>query len=108
MAGCTPAAPLPLMRWEMWASGEERRRTSRARTLGTQSEGPQALLQSSLVTIAHIDTKPESTDGGGVMSYAPSAPQATYARHVTRAVEALRHELTDISLDIHAHPELNY
>jgi amidohydrolase len=42
------------------------------------------------------------------MSYAPSAPQATYARHVTRAVEALRHELTDISLDIHAHPELNY
>jgi len=31
-----------------------------------------------------------------------------YAQQVTRTVEALRQELVDISLDIHAHPELNY
>jgi amidohydrolase len=42
------------------------------------------------------------------MSHAPSEPRTAYARHVTQAVEALRRELTDISLDIHAHPELNY
>jgi amidohydrolase len=42
------------------------------------------------------------------MSHAPSEPRTAYAQHVTQAVEALRRELTDISLDIHAHPELNY
>jgi amidohydrolase len=42
------------------------------------------------------------------MSHAPSGPQPPYQRHVTQAIEALRQELVDISLDIHAHPELNY
>ena len=42
------------------------------------------------------------------MSHAPSSPQVPYQSHVTQAVEALRQELVDISLDIHAHPELNY
>lgn len=42
------------------------------------------------------------------MGNAPRGPQAPYLAHVTRAIEALRQELVDISLDIHAHPELNY
>jgi amidohydrolase len=42
------------------------------------------------------------------MSHTPNAPQEAYFQHVTQAVEALRQELVDISLDIHAHPELNY
>jgi len=42
------------------------------------------------------------------MSHAPGGPQAAYLSHVTQAVDALRQELVDISLDIHAHPELNY
>jgi amidohydrolase len=42
------------------------------------------------------------------MSHHPSGRRESYASHVTQAVEALRQELVDISLDIHAHPELNY
>jgi amidohydrolase len=42
------------------------------------------------------------------MSQTASDPRTAYAQQVTRTVEALRHELLDISLDIHAHPELNY
>jgi amidohydrolase len=42
------------------------------------------------------------------MSHAAVAAQAAYAQHVTDAIEALRRELVEISLDIHAHPELNY
>jgi amidohydrolase len=42
------------------------------------------------------------------MSQAASDLRTAYARQVTRTVEALRQELVDISLDIHAHPELNY
>jgi amidohydrolase len=42
------------------------------------------------------------------MPHAPSEPQTGYTHHVTRAIDGLRQELVDISLDIHAHPELNY
>jgi amidohydrolase len=42
------------------------------------------------------------------MSQTPSSARAAYFSHVTQAVDALRQELVDISLDIHAHPELNY
>lgn len=42
------------------------------------------------------------------MSHASVASQTAYTQQVTQAVETLRHELTTISLDIHAHPELNY
>lgn len=42
------------------------------------------------------------------MSQTANDPRTAYAQQVTRTVEALRQELTDISLDIHAHPELNY
>jgi amidohydrolase len=42
------------------------------------------------------------------MSQAARDPRMAYAQQVTRTVEALRQELVDISLDIHAHPELNY
>jgi amidohydrolase len=42
------------------------------------------------------------------MSHAPSNPRAAYLSDITQAVDALRQELVDISLDIHAHPELNY
>jgi amidohydrolase len=42
------------------------------------------------------------------MSQTASDPRTAYAQQVTRTVEALRQELLDISLDIHAHPELNY
>ena len=42
------------------------------------------------------------------MSQAASDLRTAYAQQVTRTVEALRQELVDISLDIHAHPELNY
>jgi amidohydrolase len=45
---------------------------------------------------------------GDVMSQAPSALQSDYLQPVTQAVDALRQELEAISLDIHAHPELNY
>src|SRR6266511_904794 len=47
-------------------------------------------------------------DRGGIMSNAPSGSRMAYLSDVTQAVEALRQELVDISLDIHAHPELNY
>jgi amidohydrolase len=43
-----------------------------------------------------------------IMSNAPSASQVADLRHVTRAVDVLREELVNMSLDIHAHPELNY
>lgn len=42
------------------------------------------------------------------MSYTPSGSQVAYSKKVTQAVDTLRQELVDISLDIHAHPELNY
>jgi metal-dependent amidase/aminoacylase/carboxypeptidase family protein len=42
------------------------------------------------------------------MSQTASDLRTAYAQQVTRTVEALRQELVDISLDIHAHPELNY
>ncbi len=42
------------------------------------------------------------------MRNAPSAPQAAYDHRVIHAIDAVRQELVDISLDIHAHPELNY
>jgi amidohydrolase len=42
------------------------------------------------------------------MSHTPSGRREGYFRPVVQAVDALRQELTDISLDIHAHPELNY
>jgi amidohydrolase len=42
------------------------------------------------------------------MSHISSGRQEAYASQVTQAVEARRQELVDISLDIHAHPELNY
>jgi amidohydrolase len=42
------------------------------------------------------------------MSQAARDPRMAYAQQVTRTVEALRQELVDISLDIHARPELNY
>jgi len=42
------------------------------------------------------------------MSNAPSGSRPGYIQHVTQAVDALHQELVDISLDIHAHPELNY
>jgi amidohydrolase len=42
------------------------------------------------------------------MSNAPSGSRSAYFTSVTQAVDALRQELVDISLDIHAHPELNY
>jgi amidohydrolase len=47
-------------------------------------------------------------DGGGIMSTAPSSSRPGYFHHVTQAVDALHQELVDLSLDIHAHPELNY
>src|SRR5262247_3505003 len=34
--------------------------------------------------------------------------QSAYFNQVTKAVDALRPDLVNISLDIHAHPELNY
>jgi amidohydrolase len=43
-----------------------------------------------------------------MMSNAPESSRPTDFHHLTQAVDALRQELTDISLDIHAHPELNY
>jgi amidohydrolase len=43
-----------------------------------------------------------------MMSHAPSRSHPAYLNNVTQAVDALRQELVDISLDIHAHPELNY
>jgi amidohydrolase len=42
------------------------------------------------------------------MSHAPSGSRPPYFSNVTQAVETLRQQLVDISLDIHAHPELNY
>src|SRR5919109_763043 len=45
---------------------------------------------------------------GGIMSTTPSGPRAPYLSRVTQAIDTLRQELVDISLDIHAHPELNY
>jgi amidohydrolase len=42
------------------------------------------------------------------MSQTLSGPREAYLSHVAHAVDALRQELVDISLDIHAHPELNY
>jgi amidohydrolase len=42
------------------------------------------------------------------MSQTSSSPQAVSVHHITQAVDALRQELVGISLDIHAHPELNY
>ena len=42
------------------------------------------------------------------MSHAPGGSRPAYFNHVTQAVDTLRQELIDISLDIHAHPELNY
>jgi amidohydrolase len=42
------------------------------------------------------------------MRHAPSDRRKAYVHRVTHAVDALRQELVDISLDIHAHPELNY
>jgi amidohydrolase len=42
------------------------------------------------------------------MSHAPSGSRPAYFNNVTQAVDVLRQELVDISLDIHAHPELNY
>src|SRR5215510_4635738 len=42
------------------------------------------------------------------MSNAPSGSRPGYFQHVTQAVDTLQQELVDISLDIHAHPELNY
>jgi amidohydrolase len=42
------------------------------------------------------------------MSTTPSGPRAPYLSRVTQAIDTLRQELVDISLDIHAHPELNY
>jgi amidohydrolase len=47
-------------------------------------------------------------DRGGIMSNAPSGSRMAYLSDVMQAVDALRQELVDISLDIHAHPELNY
>ena len=42
------------------------------------------------------------------MSTTPSDSRTGYFQNVTQAVDALHQELVDISLDIHAHPELNY
>ena len=42
------------------------------------------------------------------MTHAGSGSRPAYFNHVTQAVDVLRQELVDISLDIHAHPELNY
>ena len=42
------------------------------------------------------------------MSNTPGAPRAAYLTPVTHAIDGLRQELVDISLDIHAHPELDY
>ena len=42
------------------------------------------------------------------MTHTLTDTQAAYQRHVTQAVDTLCQELVDISLDIHAHPELNY
>jgi amidohydrolase len=42
------------------------------------------------------------------MRHAASDHRRAYIYPVTHAVDALRQELVDISLDIHAHPELNY
>ena len=42
------------------------------------------------------------------MSTTPSGFRTGYFQHVTQAVDTLHQELVDISLDIHAHPELNY
>ena len=42
------------------------------------------------------------------MSTTPSGFGTGYFQHVTQAVDTLHQELVDISLDIHAHPELNY
>jgi amidohydrolase len=42
------------------------------------------------------------------MSHAPSGSRPPYFHNITQAVETLRQQLVDISLDIHAHPELNY
>lgn len=42
------------------------------------------------------------------MSNAAVSSQLSYASQVTHAIDALRQELVDLSLDIHAHPELNY
>jgi amidohydrolase len=42
------------------------------------------------------------------MSNAPSGSRSTYLTSVTQAIDALQQKLVDISLDIHAHPELNY
>jgi amidohydrolase len=47
-------------------------------------------------------------DGGDLMSTAPRGSRPSYFNDVTHAVDALHQELVDISLDIHAHPELNY
>jgi amidohydrolase len=47
-------------------------------------------------------------DTGGIMSHTPSVAREAYFSNVTQAVDVLRQELVDISLDIHAHPELNY
>src|SRR5262245_57421266 len=43
-----------------------------------------------------------------MMRNAASEIQPSYFKPVTQAVDALRPALVDISLDIHAHPELNY
>ena len=42
------------------------------------------------------------------MSNKPAVSQGAYIDTVTKAVEALREELVETSLDIHANPELNY
>jgi amidohydrolase len=42
------------------------------------------------------------------MSNAPSGSRSAYVTSVTQAVDVLQQELVDISLNIHAHPELNY
>ena len=42
------------------------------------------------------------------MSHPPSSLQLEYFTSVTQTIDGVRHELEDISLDIHAHPELNY
>ena len=42
------------------------------------------------------------------MPHAASDQRKAYSHPVTHAVDVLRQELVDISLDIHAHPELNY
>jgi amidohydrolase len=46
--------------------------------------------------------------GGEIMHNVQSSPREAYFKNVMQAIEALRQELVNISLDIHAHPELNY